>query len=240
MIESRLAALEQALLRAGIARRSVRRAKIEVADHFAQLREAAIARGADAIDAESEAHALLGTNQAVIERYASRPELKALWMRRPALWFALAPVAVYFAVCASTLAGIVLLLTSLKSYLHSTHFSPQVSLSLEFALRFLISWVFPTLVACAFFAVARRRGLPLHWLWVGIASLSVFAACVNVRFALTGGPSPGEIGAGLGLSTETWLTQLARAAGVAALMFVPTWLVGRGAGRALVSGVSTE
>ena len=121
MVEKRFAELFDALRNAGIARRSARRAASEIEDHFNQLTRDAVSRGASESDARLAAHAALGTNQTLIERYAARPELRAWSSRWPALWFMLMPIGCYLALAVLCMTVLVLAMNRMSAYLHGIH-----------------------------------------------------------------------------------------------------------------------
>jgi hypothetical protein len=185
------------------------------------------AAGYGAIDtaARAEAHAALGNDEALVARYAARPELLAWSKRWPAAWFTLSPIIAYVLASVLTLAMLVLVLESLKDHLRAMHVSPQASHAAGLCLHAVICWVYPSLIAAGFCAYAYRRRAPLRWPLTGMVLLSVFASLVNVHLVLRTGAGPGEIGAGLGVSSATWLSQSIRITAVAALAAVLPWLV---------------
>lgn len=81
------------LRRAGIAERHVRRAELELSEHFDDLVEDAIRSGLDRGDAECRAAENLGDLQIVGETIRSRPELRSWAFRWPRLALVLYPLA---------------------------------------------------------------------------------------------------------------------------------------------------
>lgn len=92
MTPLRFKQFERALCASGVATRHSRRAAAEINAHHAQQFEAARAAGKSDADALAEADALIGDEQVLVERYASRPELRAFSHRRPLLAFGVLPV----------------------------------------------------------------------------------------------------------------------------------------------------
>jgi hypothetical protein len=231
MGERRFEELREALLQAGVADQNVRRAVSEIESHFRQLVDEEVRRGAAPRDAGIEAHRLLGTNQVLIQRYAARPEL-LVWSRRwPGIWFTILPVITYLAVSAATLIGVLAVSHQMTTYLHKIHLAPEVTHRIDLAARIVFLWLFPLFVAGAFAVLAYRRRVALRWPLIGIASISALAALINVGVTFTGGPTPGEIGAGIGLSLKSLPSQVTRAAILASIALVPLWLALRRAQR---------
>jgi hypothetical protein len=224
MVEKRFAELFDGLRDAGIARRSARRAASEIEDHFNQLTRDAVSRGASESDAHLEAHAALGTNQTLIERYAARPELRAWSSRWPALWFTLAPIGCYLALSVLCMTVLVLAMNRMSGYLHGIHVAARVSHLIDLGLRILLLGLFPASVAVAFGLWALRRRIALRWPVAGILVLSVLASLINVEFAVTGGAPAGSVGAGIGISAGSLPAQLARAFMVVALALTALWI----------------
>jgi hypothetical protein len=231
MVEQRFNELREELLRAGVATRNVRRAVLEIESHFQQLIDEECGRGTSDDFARIEAHRLLGTNQVLVLRYAARPELRA-WSRRwPAIWFMLLPLITYLAVSAVTLMAVLVVGHQMAPYLHQIHVAPRVTYGIDLAARIVLLWFFPLFVATAFSVLAYRRRVALHWPLIGIAAIGALASLINVVVTFTGGPTPGEVGAGIGLSPESLTGHVTRAAVLASLTLVPLWLALRRAQR---------
>jgi hypothetical protein len=227
MADPRFDELREALLEAGVAERKVRRAVMEIESHFQQLIEEECERGTSANDARIKAHVLLGTNEVLVLRYAARPEL-CTWARRwPAVWFMLLPLIAYIGICAATLLAVLVIANHMEPYLHHVHVAPKVTNAVDLAARIVLLGLFPLFVAAAFAVLAYRRRVSFRWPFSGIALISTLASLVNVGVRFTGGPSPGEVGAGIGLSPESLPGQLTRAVVLASLAMVPLWLAMR-------------
>lgn len=236
MGEARFKELRQALLEAGIAGRHARRAAGEMQDHFQQLVDDARRRGLGEVEARADAHAALGTNEALVERYACRPELLALSSRRPALWFTLAPLVCYLAVSAAFMAVLVFLLSEISPYLHRIRIPPGTTRLISAAASTVFLGLIPALVAALFGVAAYRRRMSIRWPLTGIAAVGLLAGLINVDLFLTGGTDAGHAGAGIGLTIRTLPMQLLRMAAVAlpaaALLYLATRRAGRHRDRA--------
>jgi hypothetical protein len=227
MVDQRFSELREQLLRAGVATRKIRRAVLEIEGHFQQLVDEQVARGIPEDFARSEAHRLLGPNQTLVQHYAARPEFHA-WSRRwPAVWFTLVALAAYLALSISSLAILHTVIEHMSDYLRHVSIAPQVTHRIDLAARIVLLWLFPWIVAIAFAVLAYRRRVALHWPIAGIVALSILASLINVSVTLTGGPTPGEYGAGIGFSPRTLPAQMTRAAIIASLVSVPLWLAVR-------------
>jgi hypothetical protein len=224
MADSRFDRLREELLDAGVAGHKVRRAVMEIEGHYQQLIEDDCARGTSADDARLKANGLIGLNEMLVQRYAARPEL-CTWARRwPALSFLLLPLVAYVGVSAATLLSLLASAEHMSPYLHQVHVSPQVTSAVDLAARIVLLGVFPFFVAAAFALLAYRRRVSLRWPISGIVLISVLASLTNVVVRFTGGPTPGEIGAGIGLSSNSLTGQLTRAIVLIALTMIPLWL----------------
>jgi hypothetical protein len=227
MVDQRFSELREGLLRAGVATRKIRRAILEIESHFQQLVDEEVARGTSDHCARSEAHRRLGSNHTLVQHYAARPEFRA-WSRRwPAIWFTLVALAAYVALSISSLAILHTVVEHMRDYLRHVYIAPQVTYRIDLAARIVFLWLFPWFVAIAFAVLAYRRRVALHWPVVGIVVISILASLINVTVTLTGGPTPGEYGAGIGFSTQSLPGQMTRAAIIASLVAVPLWLAMR-------------
>jgi hypothetical protein len=223
----RFSDLREELLRAGVAAPRIRRAVLEIESHFQQVVDEEVARGTSDHYARSEAHRLLGTNQTLVQHYAARPEFRA-WSRRwPAIWFTLVLLAAYLALSILSLAILHAVVESMSDYLRHVHIAPQVTYRIDLVARIVFLWLFPWFVAIAFAVLAYRRRVALHWPIAGIVAVSILASLINVTVTLTGGPTPGEYGAGIGFSAQSLPGQMTRAVIIASLVSVPLWLAMR-------------
>ncbi len=234
MAEGQFQALREALLRAGIAPRHVCRAVGEISDHYEVLVAAAIAGGAEDHEARLAARDLLGSDSALVSRYADQPELHAWPSRFPAAWFTLLPMLGFLAALAAAFAAIVLLGDHWSAALHRIQLRREVTLRIDLAVRILLLWVLPLLLAAGFAMQAWRRRIAPAWPGAGVLLLSALAAVLNVGLKITGGAVPGEASAGMGISADTWPGQAAHALVIAAAVVGPLWLAARRARRSAI------
>lgn len=81
------------LLQSGVAPRTVQRTAMELADHYDDLVDDAIARGMSRADAERQAHTDLGDLQTIAAEMAARPELRSWAWQHPRLALVFYPLA---------------------------------------------------------------------------------------------------------------------------------------------------
>jgi hypothetical protein len=224
MVDQRFDELRESLLRAGVAPRHVRRAVLETESHFQQLIDEECGRGNSDHDARVEAHRRLGTNQLLVQRYAARPELRAWSHRWPGICFVLLPLITYLLISGAILMALVGLAHEFEPYLHQVHIAPNVTYGIDLASRIVLLWLFPWFVAAAFAALAYRRRVALRWPLIGIIAISALTSLTNVDVTVTGGPTPGQVGAGIGISVQSLPEQMTRAAIVAVSALAPLWL----------------
>ena len=227
MGEQRFADLREALLRAGVSGQQVRRAILELEAHFQQLLHEEINRGASEQDAHIAAHRLLGTNEMLVLSYAARRELRAWSHRWPAFWFVVLPLITYFVVSAASVAGFLLIAGRMAPFLHTIHLAPQMTERMDLVARITLLWVLPTSVCLTFAVLAYRQRIALRWPLVGIFLTSLLVSLINVSLKVTGGPSPGEVGAGIGFSPDSLPGQVMRAAIMTSLAAAPLCLAMR-------------
>jgi hypothetical protein len=221
MADRRFLDLQDALLRAGVAARHVRRALAEIEGHFELLVDAAAARGATHAEARLEAHAVIGSDETIIRRFADQPELRAWSSRRPALCFTVLPLAGFLALSLAAVAILYLLAERMSPHLHGAHIPIDVSHRIDLAVQVLFLWIFPLLVAAAFAVLAYRQRIAFRWPAVGIVGLCVMTSLISLDLWLTGGVRPGEASAGIGISATSLPGQAGRAMAIAVLVLVP-------------------
>jgi len=223
MVDQRFSDLREGLLRAGVATRKIRRAVLEIESHFQQLVDEEVARGTPDQCARSAAHRQLGQNQTLVQHYAAQPAFRA-WSRRwPAIWFTLVALAAYLALSISSLAILHTVVAHMGGYLRHVYIAPQITYRIDLAARIVFLWLFPCFVAIAFAVLAYRRRVALHWPIAGIVAVSILASLINITVTLTGGPAPGEYGAGIGFTAQSLPGQMTRAVIIASLVSVPLW-----------------
>jgi hypothetical protein len=227
MGEQRFENLREALLRAGVAGRQLRRALVEIEAHFRHLLDEERAHGQSEQEARIAAYKRLGTNETLVLSYAAHPELRA-WSRRwPAFWFVILPLISYIVILTATVAAIVIIADQMAAYLRTVHLAPQITELIDLAARIVLLWIFPMSVFATVAAFAYRRRVALHWPLSGIAVTSFFASLINITLRFTGGNAPGELGGGIGISPQTLPAQLMRAALLTSLAVVPLWIAAR-------------
>jgi hypothetical protein len=224
MPDRRFDDLREALLRAGVAPRHVRRAILEIEGHFRQLVDDGLARGDSEDDAHIEARDLLGTDQTLIHRYADLPELRAWSSRWTSVWFTIVPLVSFVALFVATMGMLCLIGDHMAAYLHQVHVSARASYRIDLAARIIFLWTFPLSIAGAFAVLAYRQRVAPQWPVAGIIILSGLASLINVNVVLTGGATPGQAGAGIGISADSLPGQMAHAVVIAMLVLGPLWL----------------
>jgi hypothetical protein len=224
MPDRRFENLREELLRVGVAPRHVRRAVLEIEGHFHQLVDDGLARGESEDDAQSLAHGLLGTDQTLIHRYADLPELRAWTSRWTAVSFTIVPLLSFAALFVATVVMLCLVGDYMSPYLHQVHLSARASYLIDLAARVIFLWIFPLSIAGAFAVLAYRRRVAPQWPVAGIIILCGLASLINVNVVLIGGPTPGQVGAGIGISADSLPWQMAHAAVIAMLVLGPLLL----------------
>jgi hypothetical protein len=177
----RLSALNERLLRAGLAPRRVSRIIAELEDHLDDLLAELATRGLDAASALSEAHERLGSEDALFASVLARPELASWASRRPAVAFGLLPAPVF---AVSFVAWIVVLVAFLN-VAHLSLASSTAARSTGWWLSFAFQWALPAATAAVFSSWAWRRRVPWLWPTVGILITAIMGALTNSRAATT-------------------------------------------------------
>jgi hypothetical protein len=219
--------LREALLRMGVAPRHARRAVLELDSHFHRLVGEGLARGDGEEAARIAARELLGADEVLISRFADMPELRAWSSRWPAVWFTLVPLISFIALFVATMAVLCLIGEQMSPYLHHVHVSARASSRIDWVANIFFLWVFPLSIATAFAILAYRRRVALHWPVAGIAILCCLTALINVTVVLTGGATPGQVGAGIGISAQSLPRQMAHAVSIMVLVVGPLWIAWR-------------
>lgn len=236
MNENRFWLLEIEMVRRGVALRHARRAALELESHHRDLVEQALARGETPDQAVQSAHAALGSDAVLIERYVLQKELQG-WAYRWRAGYVVAPLFGFAGLFAATMASLVMIVSHAPARLHHMRVPGALTQDIDLLVNALFLWVIPVAVGIACGVMANRHRVAFRWPLAGIILLCVVAALVNVQFVVTGGSPPGVAGAGIGFSPARLPHQLLRAAATAALALVPVvWLRYRASARRLSPG----
>lgn len=224
MTEQRFRALEEALIRQGVAMRHARRAALELESHHRQLVDDALAHGEAPEGAWRSAHNALGTDEAVIERYTSLHELQG-WLYRWPILCAFAPLASFAVLCATTMAALVLTLKALSQILHHIVAPEWLALEVNSSVGMVLRWVLPVVVAGGFALFGNRRRIALGWLIAGALLVCLVAQQMNVGLMLPTLGHRGSASVGIGFASAAFLGHLVWAIGMVALALMPYSLV---------------
>ncbi len=224
MSERRFRNLGEALVRRGVALRYAHRAEIEIEAHHRDLVEEALARGESAQEARHGADAAIGTDDTLIERFASRKELHS-WSHRFPVAYGLAPILCFNCLGIALMAAVGFAMHAIWPHPLDARVSPGLAAEINVALIALFLWILPISLAMGFGLFAYRQRISLRWPIVGILLLCTVAALVNVGFGVTGGPKPLFLEAGIGFGTKMLPQEIARALSKAIPALIPlAWM----------------
>lgn len=224
MSEHRFRNLRDALVRKGVAVRYAKRAVIEIEGHYRDLWDAALARGESPEEARRSADAAIGTEDTLVERYATRKELRS-WSHRFPVGYGLAPILCFGGLGIALMYAVVTLMHAFWPHPHAAEVSVGLATDINRALVALFLWILPISVGMGFGLLAYRQRMSLRWPVAGIVLLCGVVALVNVGFGVRAGPKPLFIEAGIGFWTKMLPQEVARALGKAIPALIPlAWL----------------
>jgi hypothetical protein len=219
MSEHQFQELKRALIRRGVAVRYAKRAALEIEAHYGDLLEQALARGDSPEQASRCAHEALGTNDVLIERFASRKELQS-WSHRWPAGYAVAPVLCFGGLCAVLLFALLWVLRAMSGFLHHVELTSAATEEINLAVVVFFLWVLPIAVSMGFGLLAYRQCISLRWPVVGVLLLCAVAEFLNVSAHVTGGSHPGWFSGGIGIATNELPSDIAGALGKAAIALI--------------------
>ncbi len=205
-------ALEDRLLKGGIAPRHVRRYLRELADHLADLTDAQIAAGHDGDTAAARARAALGPDDELAHAMLGQKRFRSVSARFPLLVFSLAPPLVMAIGTAVPVLLIALLgkLAIALSLIERGNVEPH---GLQLAVRALLETgnllAMPLAVLMMVVIVWRQRLSPA-WLLLSLAMLWPLILCATIEFPATeqiARKSGAALALGAGISTNGILAQ---------------------------------
>lgn len=224
MSEQRFRNLGEALVRRGVTPRYARRAQIEIEAHHRDLVEDALARGESAEEARRGADAAIGTDDALIERFASRKELRS-WSHRFPVAYGFAPIACFGCLGVALMAAVAAGMHAIWPHPLDGRVSAGLAADINVALISFFLWILPISLGMGFGLLAHRRQISLRWPIAGILLLCSVVALVNVGFGVGSGPEPLFLQAGIGLGTQMLPQEIARALSKAIPALIPlAWL----------------
>jgi hypothetical protein len=195
MDRKRFHTLERALCAAGVATRHARRAVAEINAHHAQHVDAARSAGKSAAEAIAEADGLIGDEQMLVERFASRPELRAFSHRRPLLAFSILPL---FGLLLAAV-GLFAAVAALPGVVHFEIPGPGVLYSVT-TIKALTLWAGPVAISAWCTWLAWRHRIALRWPTITAVLVCALGMIVEMNATYEGsGPTPiGTLQFGLG------------------------------------------
>lgn len=224
MSEQRFRNLGEMLVRRGVALRYARRAEFEIEAHHRELMEEALARGESAEAARRSADASIGTDDALIERFAARKELQS-WSHRFPAAYGIAPILCFGCLGVALIAALGAAGDAIWPDPRAAQISAALVTDINVALVSVFLWILPISLAMGFGLLAYRQRISLRWPIIGIALLCSVAALVNVGFGVGGGPKPAFLEAGIGFGTKVLPQELVRALGKAIPALLPlAWM----------------
>ncbi len=224
MSENRFRNFGEALLRRGVAPRYARRAEIELEAHHRDLVEDALARGEAAEQAWQNADAAIGTDETLIERFASRRELQS-WSHRFPVAYGFAPILCFGCLGVALMAATAAVTHAIWPHPQAAQISPRIAADVNVAMIALFLWILPISLAMGFGLFAYRQRISLRWPIVGIVLLCTVVALVNVGFGVGSGPKPLFLEAGIGFGTKMLPQELAGALSKAIPALIPlAWM----------------
>lgn len=225
MSERRFRMLARELRRRGVAGRHARRAELELNEHYGELLAGALSRGEPLQAAAAAADRALGSDATLIERYASRRELRSRLYRWPVLC-TLVPLAGFGLLCVGTMAALVWTLRAVSD-IHPLVAPAWLALAVNSSLVVSLQWVLPLVLAGAFTLFARRRHVALGWLLAGAVLECLMAQQMNFGLSVPTAGRGGSASMGIGFRSATFPTHLVIAFAMAALALAPYLLATR-------------
>jgi len=184
-----LSGLSDRLLRAGVAHRHVRRYIRELRDHYEDALHEELAKGLDRRLAEQAAWARVGSEEELVRSVLAQPALRSTAARFPALVFGAAPVLIWFASLALSLAA-------LGAFFETYEPARLTSWALRsgYALCLVYVRLLPVLLGAVLLIVSARQRTRLFWPIVGTAIVALIGGTTTVHLTLGSTPDVWQLG----------------------------------------------
>jgi hypothetical protein len=190
-------AMQERLLRGGVAPGHVRRTIAELRDHHAELVAEATGHGATPEQATAQAWARLGDEDALVGEVLRRPELRSWAHRWPWAIYGLGPLVV---LVVGIVAALVALFVPVYLHRNGRGWSPPWIRSLAVVTRELAMYGLPLIVAASVCRAAVRRRASLPWPMLGVILVSLVGGALDLQIRWPAGPGqPGALSIGLSL-----------------------------------------
>ncbi len=189
------AALEDRLLKEGVAFRHVRRYIGELRVHLDVIAEGERRAGASSNEAHATALQRLGSEEVLAEAMLARPELRAFSARYPALAFGLGPLAALALIVA------VALITEAAIVFSAPEFGSAALWRIAFdSLNAFVVYGAPVAVAAFILVTGLRQRIPSGWVALGLGATCVLGSFHHLGVAWSPTPDmPSQLSAGFGL-----------------------------------------
>jgi hypothetical protein len=217
-------ALQEELLRAGVAPRHVRRYLCQLSDHLADLTQQQLAAGNDPEDAAIRAHTILGDDAELAAAMKAEPRLRSLSARAPWAVFGLLPP---FAALAIMMVPTGLLILISRHFGFLTRHAPPPPEWFQVLAQSVVTAsniLLVPLAAVLFVGIAFRQRLGLSWPLIATALLLLLFVHSEVSF-----PLPGHYGNSLSIGfapiflSNAWRTITAQWPVVTAQYLLTLW-----------------
>jgi len=207
-------ALQERLLRAGIAPRHVRRYIRELDDHFADLMALQNARGYEEPDASLRARALLGEDDELAEAMLACGGLRSLTAQAPWLVFGILPPLAIFAL----LLVVGLSLAAVSIPLHGPQ-APLPAWCAPFAKSIceVANYGIGPLTALLVLVTAWRQRFCGYWPLLGVVAAALFGVITSLSVVMPYALHKGEVSVGMGLAFPAILQSARFAVGAATI-----------------------
>ena len=206
MSQQRFDHLGERLLRAGIAPRHVRRYLSELCDHLYDMVREETEKGLVLAAAKEAAQMRLSSDDALAVVMMNRPELRSITARYPWAVFGITPVLTLLAILFAATFGESVVLNPYLSMVQepgTARLPPPDWLEFSVAaFNGLMTGVTPLGIAAILWVIGTKQRMSARWVILGVAVICVAGGFFEMEMSWPGGPSPGELSLGFGVSPQ--------------------------------------
>lgn len=197
MSRERFDELNEALLRAGVAPRHVRRYVTELRDHFEDLVREEMESGSALNEAETAARGRIGSDDELARIMLARPELRSITARFPWATFGVGPILMLVLIVAAALLiqGVLILWSP-----PMPRWSVPWGRLLFDILNWLTTYAAPLAIAAILCVIGMRQRMAPGWIVLGIAIIGVVGGFHEIGVAWSDTPTePNQLSLGFAL-----------------------------------------